>query len=263
MRKLSIVIITHNNYKLKCGSIETVLLALENQTTADFDVLIVDNNSDIDDYLILKSFLKTQFFSFELHVIRNNCNSIAKGRNLGVRNANGSKVLFLDDDMILFDPETINKIIIKTHNCIYALSAIRDWTQEGWYEKNKSELDLHLKAKSIYSIPTTDPLPNVRKKDNLRHLIRTYIGNFGCVEKSALESIGLWNEMFTGYGLEDDCLTLSLYMKYGEPLRLDDMHVIHIWHSIQIDNYVQLDANKRKFDEVLKIHGIKAFHIGR
>lgn len=78
MRKLSIVIITHNNYKLKCGSIETVLLALENQTTADFDVLIVDNNSDIDDYLILKSFLKTQFFSFELHVIRNNCNSIAK-----------------------------------------------------------------------------------------------------------------------------------------------------------------------------------------
>jgi glycosyltransferase involved in cell wall biosynthesis len=262
MHELSIIIITHNNYMLKNGSLETALLALENQNTTNFDVVVVDNNSEITDYHRFMRFISSHFLSFELFVIRNNSNSIARGRNIGVRNAKGKKVLFLDDDVILFDPETINKVISKTHNSIYAFSAIRDWTPKGWYELNKSELDFHLKTQVSYNIPTANPLPSVRKKDNLRHLLRTYIGNFGCVDKKTLESIGLWDERFIGYGLEDDCLTLSLYLKFGEPVRLDDIHVIHIWHEIQSDYYVQLNENKRIFNSVLKKQGIKSFHIG-
>jgi len=50
MSELSVVIITYNNYSLKNGCIESVLLALDSQSDVHFDVAVVDNHSSSEDY---------------------------------------------------------------------------------------------------------------------------------------------------------------------------------------------------------------------
>lgn len=93
-------------------------------------------------------------------------------------------------------------------------------------------------------------------------MVRTYIGNFGFIKRSALEKIGFWNEHFIGYGLEDDCIAFLLYLNFGEPVRFDSIHVIHVWHEIAEQNYMQLENNKQIFRKILLKQGVAKFHSG-
>ena len=134
----------------------------------------------------------------------------------------------------------------------------------GWYEANKEELDSFLKRKEVYlNIQLQPPVPDVRRKENTRHLVRSYIGNFGFINRRALEQVGFWNERFIGYGLEDDYMAFLLYINFGEPIRLSTIHVIHIWHEISCENYTQLDSNQCIFEDLLSNYGVKKFHAGR
>lgn len=221
MNELSIVIITYNNYKLKNGTIETLLLSLDAQFDIVFDVIVVDNCSTLVEFKRLERFISKTAFGFSLSLIRNNCNSISKGRNLGVQYAKGDTILFIDDDTIILERGTLIRLLSQAKEGAYGCSAIRDWTAAGWYEANKEELDAFLKRKEIYlNIQLQPPVPNVRRKENTRHLVRSYIGNFGFINRRALEQVGFWNERFIGYGLEDDYMAFLLYINFGEPIRL-------------------------------------------
>ena len=55
--KLSIIVLTHNNYLLKNGCVETVLLSIVNQVNVMFEIIIVDNNSNNDNRVLLKQFV--------------------------------------------------------------------------------------------------------------------------------------------------------------------------------------------------------------
>ena len=59
---ISVVIITHNNYSLKEGCIETVVFSLINQKEVNFEIIIVDNYSDKDDWEKLESLMITYLF---------------------------------------------------------------------------------------------------------------------------------------------------------------------------------------------------------
>ena len=96
MNELSIVIITYDNYKLKNGTIETLLLSLDAQSDIVFDVIVVDNCSTLVEFKRLERFISKTAFGFSLSLIRNNCNSISKGRNLGVQYAKGDIILFIE-----------------------------------------------------------------------------------------------------------------------------------------------------------------------
>ena len=78
-----------------------------------------------------------------------------------------------------------------------------------------------------------------------------------------LKSVGLWDEYYTGYGLEDDTMALKLFLNYGKPALLNDISVVHIWHQISPQNYRQMTKNKEIFNEKLRQLGIKTFHVGR
>lgn len=264
MNELSIVIITYNNYKLKNGTIETLLLSLDAQSDIVFDVIVVDNCSTLVEFGRLERFISKTAFGFSLSLIRNNCNSISKGRNLGVQYAKGDTILFIDDDTIILERDTLIRLLSQAKEGAYGCSAIRGWTVAGWYEANKEELDSFLKRKEVYlNIQLQPPVPDVRRKENTRHLVRSYIGNFGFINRRALEQVGFWNERFIGYGLEDDYMAFLLYINFGEPIRLSTIHVIHIWHEISCENYTQLDSNQCIFEDLLSNYGVKKFHAGR
>lgn len=258
---LSIVIVTHNNFTNKYGCIENVITNLLKQKDVVFEVIIIDNNSDKYDIQQLK---KLHLKYENLVVSYSAINNISCGRNIGAKLAKSDLILFMDDDMILIDDTTLYDVCKLAQQSSYGYSATRLWTLEGWYEKNKLDFDKLIQGKEkIIGKYLILPDPKIRNKKNVRHLARTYIGNFGFIKKDVLETIGFWDETYKGYGLEDDDMALKLYLKYGLPKILQKIEVAHISHPIKETNYIELEKNKLIFDKKLKKYGIKVFHIGR
>ena len=261
---MTIVIITHNNYSYKNGCIESVIYSLLNQVGIHFEIVVVDNCSNEDNYLMLQQFIDSLNVSFSIKLIRNSVNNISKGRNLGIQNATTDLIVFMDDDIVLIEKDTLGRVKLLSNKYSYGYSAIRLWTPENWYESNKDGLELRLtQNEENYEIQTVVPEPSVREKKINRHLIRTYIGNFGFAHKEVLVQVGFWDEFYTGYGIEDDTMALKLFIQYGRPALLNNISVVHIWHKISKDNYNQLSENKTIFDQILRKNGIKCFHVGR
>lgn len=116
--------------KLKNGTIETLLLSLDAQSDIVFDVIVVDNCSTLVEFKRLERFISKTAFGFSLSLIRNNCNSISKGRNLGVQYAKGDTILFIDDDTIILERGTLIRLLSQAKEGAYGCSAIRDWIEK-------------------------------------------------------------------------------------------------------------------------------------
>lgn len=261
MLHISIVISTHNNFTYKNGCLESVILAINNQININFETIIVDTASDEKNIKFLQRLHKK---NPKIKVIYSIINNVSVGRNIGAKAANSELILFLDDDVLLPEKDILEQLVKQAKNKEYGLSATRLWTFKGWYQKNKKFLNEKITQKACdYAIPTSEPNPEVRRKKNDRHLIRTYIGNFGFIKKSALIDVGYWDEYYEGYGREDNAMAFKLYMKYGKPAILEELCVIHVWHEIAKEKYEQLEKNKKIFDRLLKENRIEKFHIGR
>lgn len=261
---ISVVIITHNNYSLKEGCIETVVFSLINQKEVNFEIIIVDNYSDKDDWKKLSLFVRNINCDYDISLLRNEYNNISKGRNIGIKNAKYSLIVFMDDDILLPQKDILKKISLIYDGNNYGYSAIRSWTPANWYAQNKIAINNNFKSNcEEYKLQMDNPNPAIRKKNNNRHLIRTYIGNFGFCSKTILEKVGYWDESYCGYGVEDDTMALLLYLNFGRPVLLTDISVVHIWHKISNDNYTELEHNRIKFNELLKKLGVSSFHVGR
>lgn len=159
---------------------------------------------------------------------------------------------------------TLSKAVNELGNHPYALSAVRLWTNKNFYSGDISQINKKISQKVIdYAKIIEEPLPEIRNKKNTRHLLRTYIGNFGLILKSALFEVGMWDEFFSGYGCEDDALTFKLFLKFRYPKILKNIKVLHIWYKIAKKNYCQQKINCELYYKMLKKNNIKFFHIGR
>lgn len=91
MSKLvSIVIPTYN----RAQDLERALKSLLAQTFCDWEALIVDNYSKDNTDELIKSFNDPRMKLFKIH----NQGVIAASRNVGIKNAKGGYVAFLDSD---------------------------------------------------------------------------------------------------------------------------------------------------------------------
>ena len=98
---LSIIILTHNCYSKKGGCIETVLLSILNQSYTQYEIIVIDNNSELVNFQKLHVFTNSIKSKCDLQVIRNSQNNISIGRNIGVKKAKYETLIFLDDDTVL------------------------------------------------------------------------------------------------------------------------------------------------------------------
>jgi glycosyltransferase involved in cell wall biosynthesis len=105
---VSIIIPTYNRVK----ELEETLDSIISQTTLPKEILIVDD-SDNDEIVNLVEYRKTEFKEKDLLLkyLRNKKEkSLTIARNIGIENATGDVILFLDDDVVL-DKEYINEIL--------------------------------------------------------------------------------------------------------------------------------------------------------
>ena len=89
MPQVSAIITTFNRANFLEKAIKSVL----GQTYSDFELLILDNSSIDDTQNVVKSFIDDR-----IRYIRHQPLNIAQARNLGVKEAKGEYVAFLDDD---------------------------------------------------------------------------------------------------------------------------------------------------------------------
>ena len=95
-----------------------------------YDVVVVDNHSSSEDYEMLKDFVSDICFRYDLCLLRNSCNNISKGRNMGVHHTQGDTILFLDDDMLLLESDILFQILLlskeKEYGCKKDATVVED-----------------------------------------------------------------------------------------------------------------------------------------
>ncbi len=199
---ISVVIPTFNRAKLLKRAINSV----QNQTFSNWEIVIVDNFSNDETDLILEPLLSDKILIIKI----NNEGLIAKSRNIGIQNAKGKYIAFLDsDDWWL--PKKLELIIneftkykdteLIYHNC-YLIKKDNSKLSKCRRLKNNQYEDLMINGNTIITSSVTvrkDCLKKVNyfsenknkigwedydlwlkiAKCNLRiHLYNKYLGNY-------------------------------------------------------------------------------------
>jgi GT2 family glycosyltransferase len=99
MVKLSIVILSYNTKNLTLNCLKSILDRYKDSSS--FEIIVVDNNSTDGSPQVVDN-LKTKISNLKL--IKNKANfGFSKGNNIGVKEAKGSYILFLNSDTEIKD----------------------------------------------------------------------------------------------------------------------------------------------------------------
>ena len=88
---ISVIMLTYNREKYIARAIEAIL----NQTYSDFEFVIVDNGSSDRSGQIADEYARKDARIKVLHIDKS---TIGHGRNIGIANAKGDYIAFVDDD---------------------------------------------------------------------------------------------------------------------------------------------------------------------
>ena len=215
---ISVVIPTYNRKAI----LEKCLLALENQVfdsrDVDYEIIVVDDGSTdgTPDWIRANS----KAFS-HLKLIEQAHGGPAAGRNLGVENASGEIIVFIDSDLV------VTKKFLSSH----LKGLIKYWNRSG--DKLCFTYGSVINT-SNFDDPSSEP-------HKLRDLSWAYFatGNVAIDRKTLLAS-GLFDVNFTLYGWED--LELGERLRYmGVELLKCPEAVGYHWHpSFKIDQMSHL-----------------------
>lgn len=96
MMKVSIIILNWNTTKDTIECLES----LKNQNYKDYEIILVDNNSRIEEYERLKAYVKKNILPIKLFRTKSNL-GFTGGCNFAIKNANGKYFCFLNNDTIV------------------------------------------------------------------------------------------------------------------------------------------------------------------
>ena len=236
--KISIIIAVYN----RMNYLKNILLALENQTFKEFEVIIADDGSreDVKDYL---GIIKKMPYKIK-HVYQEDKGfRLSSSRNNGIRHASGDFLLFLDQD-ILMDKNFINDVVknIKKNkilkiNALY-LDQERSKEIEKVIGKNKKfsykcidEILEEKDFKKIQEDKRRDIKRNIIYKMKLNRRGARIIGlGIGGYKKYFLKVNG-FDEKYQGWGYEDDDIGNRFYVLGLEVKSIKSLKpVVHMWH---------------------------------
>ncbi len=168
---ISIIIITYD----RVNDLIDLLKNLENQTFHDFEVIVVDNNSqDGTREIIPRDFPHVKYILSKTNL------GVPAGRNLGVKNAVGDILVFIDNDALLH-PKALSSVseIYDTNPeiGILAFKILNYFTKE---------LDL-----------TTWVFNEHLKTVTNLHPVNTFVGAGFAIHRKVFNKIGLlWDDLF-------------------------------------------------------------------
>ena len=174
--RVSVVIASWN----RRDEIRETLTELRQQTYPDFEVIVVDNNSqDGSPELIEREFE-------DVRLIRLPRNSGVESRNIGIANARGEIVVIVDDDAILekdWIEKAVNKFDREPQVAVLASRVLNYYTKEicDW-----------IYGKGVNTLASNE------------FQAFSFVGCGAAIRKSALDKVGLFPEEYFLYGDEGD-----------------------------------------------------------
>lgn len=262
--KISVVVLTHNSYTEKSGSVEFVIDSYLKQKTSPFEIIVVDNGSDNNNTKQLEAFCSTKP---RVKIIKAHT-TIGGARNVGVKNASGTHIIFNDDDTILLADNILDRISTYCTKGSYGYGAKRLWSPDiNWVKSHVSDITTALESKNWDCLRefSLNPSQDIRYKNEIsvKMLTRSFVGNFGFISVKDFIGVGGFPE-YPGYGCEDDAFAFLCYLKFGKPVILsDEVSVLHISHPINSSNLQQLENNKTLLQKLFEQYSCKHFHISR
>ena len=108
MPKISVIVTTYNRKELLKETINSII----NQTFKDFELIVVDNNSNYNFLSEIKSFDDERIVAFQ----NNNNGIIARNRNFGIMKSKGEFIAFCDDDDLWVESKLEEQISLFDSN---------------------------------------------------------------------------------------------------------------------------------------------------
>lgn len=126
---LSIVTLNYNNKDVIMRLVDTLL---KYNSRYNYEIIVVDNQSSDGSYELLESKYKEK-----IKLVRNTKNGCSSGRNLGVENAKGDYILFLDSDEWILNSYWLDNYIYLIDN--YPEIGAVAWNA-GWFNSKGKAL---------------------------------------------------------------------------------------------------------------------------
>lgn len=215
---LSIIIVSFNTKDITIDCINSVIKTVKK---ISYEIIVVDNNSQDDSVESIQNLkFKIQNDNSKFKIIKNNKNEgFSKANNMGVKNARGRYVLFLNSDTVVYE-NTLDSVIefMDNHEKVGAVTCyvempdgkLDDAAHRGFptpfralsHFSGLSKLFPRSKLFSGYSLGWMDL--------SKTHEIEALAGAFMLVRREAGEEIGWWDEDFFWYGEDlDFCYRLK------------------------------------------------------
>jgi GT2 family glycosyltransferase len=228
---ISVIIPTQNSRNEKSFALFYVLKALLAQDALPMEVIVVNDHGTDESIPVIQA-------AFPEVVVINSPSSkgnVSAARNHGAKVARGNLLLFLDDDTILPEPDTLAKLAAVATHYDFCCGADRWWTSVYWYKNVRQEQSI---SSTINTLRSISVLPRgIDPKIGFRDLNEfTFIGNFGLIRRPVFEAIEGFDERFGGWGLEDTDLMMRLCLndyRYAllNTLGISVLHLTHVRDS--------------------------------
>lgn len=177
IKMFSIIIPTYNASK----HLPTLLKSVQSQTVRDYELIIIDSSSTDDTIEIADS--------YNAHIIKIEQKKFDHGgtRTIAAQKAQGEIIIFLSQDSLLFDENSIENII-KPFNSDEMIAAVFG---RQLPDRDSSVFAEHLR---LFNYPENSYTSKLSDKD--RHGLRTvfFSNSFSAYRKTALEEIGFFKE---------------------------------------------------------------------
>lgn len=230
-REVSVIIPTLDSSARKNFSLQWTLQSLLRQSGVDLQIIVVDDGCR--DETIVRS---RQLFPSVSFIGNTRGRGVATARNCGAQHATGDVLVFLDDDMVLFDPQTLGRTLDALGDRDFACGALRYWTTPRWHKRVDASADFPL---SMQTLRSTSYLPRgINRYFGYRDLFEfSFIGNFGIVRGGAFREVGQFDESFDACGYEDTELMLRLCLNRYDYALLKNhgIEAIHLNHPNRDD----------------------------
>ncbi len=210
---VSIIILNHNAREFLGQTLDSI----KTQRGIAYEVIIVDNNSDDGSRELVR-----QFYPDFTWIERTTSTGFAAGNNLGLTQAKGDLILFLNPDASFLTPDDLSRCVAKllsddTIGCLtprvnLAISGALDQTCHRGFPtpwasfthfSGLARIFPHSKLFSQYNLTYLD--------DSLEHEVDSIGGMFFLIKKSVGDKIGWWDDDYPLYGEDlDFCYRLRL-----------------------------------------------------
>lgn len=203
----SIILTVHN----KDWMIEKVLHSIYNHTVEDYELIVVlDGCSDSSEEIVNRTLNERTKVLYADDVFE------TKANNIGLKQAQGEKVIIVQDDMIINHPGW-NKVLARPFifNDVFAVTAktAHNWVTNPSSEDLISDHDQHYTwSRAVVDVDHA----NINNIDRETFAIRSCV-NRGplMIDHSMLESLNYLDELYSPQQMDDHDLCMRAFKQFG------------------------------------------------